>query len=214
MPIRNSRDFWSGVLFTLLGTGALAMGSKYALGTAARMGPGYFPRILGILLIALLFAPRAVDHPARYAIGGAALGLAIVGGPLFVESLWPVSVDSAAWLYTLVAAVGVQAVVEARRRLRLRARVDAESGLPNRSVLEEALAAESGSTVVYAAAIERFETIRDGIGLAASNEMISNAAEAIAAIVQGSVYRIAPDVIAWTRPDADEAQIQRIQSAF
>ena len=53
MPIRNSRDFWSGVLFTLLGAGTLAIGSKYTLGTAARMGPGYFPRILGILLIVL-----------------------------------------------------------------------------------------------------------------------------------------------------------------
>ena len=53
MAIRNPRDFWSGVLFTLLGLGALVIGSKYTLGTAARMGPGYFPRILGILLIVL-----------------------------------------------------------------------------------------------------------------------------------------------------------------
>jgi hypothetical protein len=53
MAIRNPRDFWSGVLFTLLGVGALVMGSKYTLGTAARMGPGYFPRILGILLVVL-----------------------------------------------------------------------------------------------------------------------------------------------------------------
>ena len=53
MPIRNPRDFWSGVLFTLFGVGTLAIGSKYTLGTAARMGPGYFPRILGILLIVL-----------------------------------------------------------------------------------------------------------------------------------------------------------------
>ena len=53
MPIRNPRDFWSGVLFTLLGVGALAIGSQYTVGTAARMGPGYFPRILGILLIVL-----------------------------------------------------------------------------------------------------------------------------------------------------------------
>ena len=44
--------------------------------------------------------------------------------------------------------------------------------------------------------------------------MIRNAAEAIGAIIDGPVYRIAPDVIAWIRPDADEAQIQRIQSAF
>ena len=47
MAIHNPRDFWSGVLFTLLGVGALVIGSKYTLGTAARMGPGYFPRILG-----------------------------------------------------------------------------------------------------------------------------------------------------------------------
>ena len=53
MAIHNPRDFWSGVLFTLLGVGALVIGSKYTLGTAARMGPGYFPRILGILLIVL-----------------------------------------------------------------------------------------------------------------------------------------------------------------
>jgi len=53
MPIRNPRDFWSGVLFTLFGVGTLAIGSKYTLGTAARMGPGYFLRILGILLIVL-----------------------------------------------------------------------------------------------------------------------------------------------------------------
>ena len=32
---------------------------NYALGTAARMGPGYFPRILGLLLIGLGAHPRA-----------------------------------------------------------------------------------------------------------------------------------------------------------
>jgi hypothetical protein len=51
--IRHPKDFWSGVLFTGLGLFAIVYGSKYTMGTAARMGPGYFPRILGILLIAL-----------------------------------------------------------------------------------------------------------------------------------------------------------------
>ena len=50
---RHSKDFWSGVLFIAIGATAVALGSKYTIGTAARMGPGYFPRILGILLIAL-----------------------------------------------------------------------------------------------------------------------------------------------------------------
>ena len=54
MPaIRNPKDFWSGALFIAVGVAAIVLGSHYALGTAARMGPGYFPRILGILLIAL-----------------------------------------------------------------------------------------------------------------------------------------------------------------
>jgi putative tricarboxylic transport membrane protein len=51
--IRNPKDFWAGVLFIGLGIAAIAVGSKYNLGTAARMGPGYFPRILGLLLLLL-----------------------------------------------------------------------------------------------------------------------------------------------------------------
>lgn len=59
--IRHPKDFWSGVLFMALGAFALIAGSKYTIGTAARMGPGYFPRILGILLLVLgaLLALRA-----------------------------------------------------------------------------------------------------------------------------------------------------------
>ncbi|MEP7183054.1 MAG: tripartite tricarboxylate transporter TctB family protein [Betaproteobacteria bacterium] len=51
--IRHPKDFVAGLLFIGFGIGAIAIGSNYALGTAARMGPGYFPRILGILLIVL-----------------------------------------------------------------------------------------------------------------------------------------------------------------
>jgi hypothetical protein len=51
MKITHPKDFWSGVLFMTIGAFALVYGSKYTIGTAARMGPGYFPRILGILLI-------------------------------------------------------------------------------------------------------------------------------------------------------------------
>ncbi|HEX6138658.1 MAG TPA: tripartite tricarboxylate transporter TctB family protein [Casimicrobiaceae bacterium] len=63
MPsIRSPKDFWSGALFIAIGIATLVLGSKYALGTAARMGPGYFPRILGILLIVLggILAVRAM----------------------------------------------------------------------------------------------------------------------------------------------------------
>ncbi|MEP7329261.1 MAG: tripartite tricarboxylate transporter TctB family protein [Betaproteobacteria bacterium] len=51
--VRSPKDFWAGILFVGLGIAAIVISSNYALGTAARMGPGYFPRILGILLIVL-----------------------------------------------------------------------------------------------------------------------------------------------------------------
>jgi hypothetical protein len=65
MSIRNPTDFWSGTLFVAIGVATIVIGSKYTLGTAARMGPGYFPRILGILLIALggILAIRAMRIP-------------------------------------------------------------------------------------------------------------------------------------------------------
>jgi putative tricarboxylic transport membrane protein len=51
--IPSPKDFISGLIFVAFGIAAIVLGSAYPLGTAARMGPGYFPRILGILLIAL-----------------------------------------------------------------------------------------------------------------------------------------------------------------
>jgi len=54
MPaIRHPKDFVAGLIFLAFGIAAIALSSGYPLGTAARMGPGYFPRILGILLVVL-----------------------------------------------------------------------------------------------------------------------------------------------------------------
>ena len=49
--IRNPRDFYAGLLFVAFGVMALVIVQAYTIGTAARMGPGYFPRLLGILLV-------------------------------------------------------------------------------------------------------------------------------------------------------------------
>ena len=51
--IRHPKDFAAGLMFVGFGLAAIFIGRDYPLGAAARMGPGYFPRILGILLIAL-----------------------------------------------------------------------------------------------------------------------------------------------------------------
>jgi hypothetical protein len=51
--VHSQKDFYSGLMFTIVG-GSFALGaSDYAVGTGARMGPGYFPLILGILLAVL-----------------------------------------------------------------------------------------------------------------------------------------------------------------
>jgi hypothetical protein len=51
--IRHPKDFWAGVLFIVLGGGACIIALDYSFGTAGRMGPGYFPRALGLLLALL-----------------------------------------------------------------------------------------------------------------------------------------------------------------
>lgn len=51
--IRKPKDFYSGLLFLAFGLAALFLSKSYLIGTASRMGPGYFPRALGIVLICL-----------------------------------------------------------------------------------------------------------------------------------------------------------------
>ena len=53
MQLRNKQDFWSGVMFILLGLGFAWKATSYSMGTAARMGPGYFPHWLGIIMAIL-----------------------------------------------------------------------------------------------------------------------------------------------------------------
>lgn len=51
--IKSQKDFYSGLMFMLIG-GAFAWGAtNYSVGTGARMGPGYFPLLLGIVLAVL-----------------------------------------------------------------------------------------------------------------------------------------------------------------
>lgn len=53
MTIRNQKDFWAGVMFVVIGVLFLFWSQAYQFGTASRMGPGYFPTVLGGLQIAL-----------------------------------------------------------------------------------------------------------------------------------------------------------------
>lgn len=48
--IRSSQDFWTGTAFVVFGLATAFFARAYPLGTTARMGPGYFPTMLGLIL--------------------------------------------------------------------------------------------------------------------------------------------------------------------
>lgn len=53
MKIKSQKDFWSGLMFMAAGVAFAWGATSYTIGEAARMGPGYFPLMLGILLTLL-----------------------------------------------------------------------------------------------------------------------------------------------------------------
>ena len=59
--VRNAKDLFAGLLFAVIGAAAVVIGRGYPLGSASRMGPGYFPMLVGwlLILIGLVVAVRA-----------------------------------------------------------------------------------------------------------------------------------------------------------
>ena len=50
MRIKSQKDFFAGLLFLALGVAFAWGATTYNVGTGARMGPGYFPLMLGVVL--------------------------------------------------------------------------------------------------------------------------------------------------------------------
>lgn len=48
---RNNRDFFAGLQYIVLGAVAMWIARDYPFGSALRMGPGYFPSVLGGMMI-------------------------------------------------------------------------------------------------------------------------------------------------------------------
>lgn len=78
--IRCSKDLWSGIIFLAMGCAAVALGRDHPMGTAMRMGPAYFPTMLGLLLalIGLAVVLRSLVRP------GPAVGQFAVRKPALV----------------------------------------------------------------------------------------------------------------------------------
>jgi len=105
MHLRNPKDFWSGIMFAAIGF-AFAIIVKvyeYPMGTASRMGPGYFPFVLGnalgILGIIILLKSLVSDgggvskfawRPIAWILGGViifGLTVKLVGLALAIVTL-------------------------------------------------------------------------------------------------------------------------------
>jgi EAL domain-containing protein (putative c-di-GMP-specific phosphodiesterase class I)/CHASE2 domain-containing sensor protein/GGDEF domain-containing protein len=166
---------------------------------------GTLPSFAGLILIGLLLARGFNRWRRGLPLIGFAVILALLGVPLLVQARTPLSIDTAPLLLAAVAGILARAIVEARHRIRIAAMHDPETGLPNARALEAAL--EGGfSGNLTAGSIERFETIRGAIGTAAVGEMMVKASARIAEFAEVTVYRLAPDMLAWTSRDAANAE--------
>ena len=47
VELRNNRQFLSGLMFLVIGAVSIYIAQDYPMGSALRMGPGYFPIVLG-----------------------------------------------------------------------------------------------------------------------------------------------------------------------
>ncbi len=53
MTIKSEKDFWSGLMFIVIGIGFAWGATFYSFGSSARPGPAYFPFGLGVLTAVL-----------------------------------------------------------------------------------------------------------------------------------------------------------------
>jgi hypothetical protein len=117
VKIKNLKDFWSGVMFVGVGAFFLIWAvANYQMGTAVRMGPAYFPVLLGGLLAVL----GAIVLMGSFVIGASGpeaelklpfniidlvLALAIYAVVAYLATLAKISVDYAILAGTAIVAV-------------------------------------------------------------------------------------------------------------
>jgi hypothetical protein len=53
LKIKSQEDFWAGLMFIGFGIIAIAVSRDYPMGSAMRMGPGYFPTWIGVIMVFL-----------------------------------------------------------------------------------------------------------------------------------------------------------------
>jgi len=76
LKIKSEKDFWSGIMFMVVGISFAVGATNYSMGTGARPGPGYFPLILSTILAILgaiiLFKSLTIETEGGDRIGSIA----------------------------------------------------------------------------------------------------------------------------------------------
>lgn len=106
--IRNVKDFWAGLIYMVVGLAAIFLAWDYGMGTATKMGPAYFPSVLGGML-ALIGAASVVRAFIRK---GEPIGTIALKGMLFVcgsTALFAVLLRGAGLVIALIVLVIVSA---------------------------------------------------------------------------------------------------------
>jgi hypothetical protein len=69
VKLPDSKDFWSGLMLIAIGAVAVFMARDYPFGTALRMGAGFFPVVLGAILVlfGFYFAGRGLRSAEKIA---------------------------------------------------------------------------------------------------------------------------------------------------
>lgn len=73
MNIKNQKDFFAGLMFMGVGVAFAWGATNYNVGTGARMGPGYFPLMLGVLM-AVIGAAITFTSLVVETVGGGKIG--------------------------------------------------------------------------------------------------------------------------------------------
>jgi hypothetical protein len=112
VKLRNHQDLWSGIMFVVLGVVFIVLSRQYQLGTAAKMGPGYFPTVLGgiLALLGLMIVATAFSKSnpeAKLApVGWRELFLLLLAVALFAILLPKLGLIVSLWVLIFVAALG------------------------------------------------------------------------------------------------------------
>ncbi|MHB8772879.1 MAG: tripartite tricarboxylate transporter TctB family protein [Syntrophales bacterium] len=108
MELRSNKDFWAGMMLIAIGIAAMLIAREYRFGSTLRMGPGFFPVILGAILVVFGVAVVAVGLRSGEKIKGHLSLRALVLLPVALV-LFGVLMELAGFVPALAALVFVSA---------------------------------------------------------------------------------------------------------